>query len=142
MKTKEENILDLLLEEISPIEQKKTDVRMLIAAKISDKMKELKWKNKDLLVAVRKNNPSVITKWLSGTHNFSTDTLVEIGEALGIKLVNVEPSRPYVILQCNMAAPVNIPEDMRPILNKQKRTKGTRTIDLNQGEKTRFKNFA
>lgn len=142
MKNKEGNILDLLLEEISPIEQKKTDVRMLIAAKISDRMRELKWRNNDLLAAVNKNNPSVITKWLSGTHNFSLDTLVEISEALGIKLVNVEPARPYIILQCNMTAPVNIPKGMRPVLSRQKRNKGTRTIDLNQGEKTRLKNFA
>lgn len=35
-----------------------------------------------------KVNPSVVTKWLSGIHNFTSDTLFEIQDALGICLIN------------------------------------------------------
>lgn len=35
--------------------------------------------------------PSTVTRWLSGDHNFETDTLFEIEDALGITIIgNVE----------------------------------------------------
>jgi ribosome-binding protein aMBF1 (putative translation factor) len=86
--------LDELLDEISPIEQRKTDARMLIAARIDDAMRAKGWKNKDLMEALGRNTPSIITKWLSGTHNFTTDTLVELEDALGISLLNLRPEKP------------------------------------------------
>lgn len=33
--------------------------------------------------------PSVITQWLSGTHNFTMCTLIDIEFALGIRILNV-----------------------------------------------------
>ena len=62
---------------------------MLLAAKIADAMKAKGWKNKDLLKAMGKNNPSEITKWLSGTHNFTVETLVELENVLNVKLLNL-----------------------------------------------------
>lgn len=85
--------LDSLLDEITPIEQAKTDAKMILAARIADAMKAKNWKNKDLLAAVERNNPSVITKWLSGTHNFTVDTLVELENALGISLLNLNKEK-------------------------------------------------
>jgi ribosome-binding protein aMBF1 (putative translation factor) len=82
--------LDKLLDEITPLEQAMTDAKMMIAVRITDAMQAKQWKNKDLLKAVGRDNPSVITKWLSGTHNFTTETLVEIESALGISLLNLE----------------------------------------------------
>ena len=70
-----------------------TDAKMLLAVRIADAMEARNWKNKDLLKAVGRDNPSVITKWLSGTHNFTTETLVEIGSALGISLLNLGEQR-------------------------------------------------
>src|SRR6185312_857039 len=35
--------------------------------------------------------PSIITRWLSGKHNFTVETLFEIEECLGIKLVAIDP---------------------------------------------------
>ena len=84
------SVLDQLLNEITPLEQAMTDAKMMIAVRIAEAMKAMQWKNKDLLAAVGKDNPSVITKWLSGTHNFTTETLVEIESALGISLLNLE----------------------------------------------------
>ncbi len=89
--TKEnKSALDHLLDEITPLEQEITDAKMMLAVRIAEAMKAKKWKNKDLLEAVGRDNPSVITKWLSGTHNFTTETLVEISSALGISLLNLE----------------------------------------------------
>ena len=85
--------LDKLLDEITPLEQEMTDAKMLLAVRIADAMEARNWKNKDLLKAVGRDNPSVITKWLSGTHNFTTETLVEIGNALGISLLNLGAQR-------------------------------------------------
>lgn len=90
MKELKSTILSSLLDEIDPLDQAKTDAKMEIAAKIADAMKAKKWKKKDLLDAVGKSNPSIITKWLSGTHNFTTETLVELEHALNIKLINKE----------------------------------------------------
>lgn len=88
METETGNLLDEILASITPLEQSKVDTKMLLAAKIADGMKAKGWKNKDLLEAVGKENPSVITKWLSGTHNFTSDTLVELEYALGIQLLD------------------------------------------------------
>jgi len=82
METYTSKLIDDLLDSIDPIDQEKTDAKMLLAAKVADAMKAKKWKNKDLLKAVGKDNPSIITKWLSGTHNFTMDTLIELQHAL------------------------------------------------------------
>lgn len=82
--------LDSVLAAISPEEQEKTDNRMLLAAKIEDAIKAKGWKKKDFMIAMGQKNQSVITKWLSGTHNFTTDTLTDIGRVLGINLLNLE----------------------------------------------------
>lgn len=83
------NMIDDLLGTITPEEQAKTDAKMLLAAKIADAMKTKGWKNKDLLKALNKKNPSEITKWLSGTHNFTVDTLVDLENVLNAKLLNI-----------------------------------------------------
>lgn len=90
-------ILASLLGDIDPLEQAKTDAKMEIAAKIAQAMEAKKWKKKDLLNVVGKDNPSIITKWLSGTHNFTIDTLVELEKALSISLINREVKNPVMI---------------------------------------------
>lgn len=87
MKNKTENLLSSLLEEITPGRQKQTDAKMVIAAKIEDAMRAKGWKHKDLLRAMKKENPALVTRWLSGTHNFTVETLVELETALDIKLL-------------------------------------------------------
>jgi len=88
MEMKTGNLLDELLTKITPLEQSIIDTRMLLAAKIADGMKAKGWKNIDLLREMGKESPSLVTKWLSGTHNFTTDTLVEIEHALDINLLD------------------------------------------------------
>lgn len=89
--TYKNDILDELLDEISPSELKKTEKHMLLARRIAEGMQAKNWRKTDLANAMQKQ-PSVITKWLSGTHNFSIDTLFDLEETLGTKLINTEDS--------------------------------------------------
>ena len=98
METYTSKLIDDLLDSINPIDQEKVDAKMLLAAKIADAMKAKKWKNKDLLKAVGKDNPSIITKWLSGTHNFTMDTLIELEHALDIKLLALSEKEDEVVV--------------------------------------------
>lgn len=82
-------LIDDLLNEISPGEQKMTDRKMLLAARIADAMKEKGLRKTDLSKALGVQ-PSVVTKWLSGTHNFTSETLWKIGDVLEMDLIKLE----------------------------------------------------
>ncbi|MDP4292460.1 MAG: helix-turn-helix transcriptional regulator [Bacteroidota bacterium] len=82
-------LIEELLNDISPEELEKTKKRMFLAARIDDAIKAKGWKKKDFAKALRKT-PSEITKWLSGTHNFTSDTLFEIERILNITLIQLE----------------------------------------------------
>jgi len=88
-KNQNSNILSDILSEITPEEQERTNKRMLLAARIDDARRIKGW-NKKAFAEIMGQQPSVITKWLSGTHNFTTDTLFELEEKLGINLIQVE----------------------------------------------------
>jgi transcriptional regulator with XRE-family HTH domain len=94
MKTKKaelysSNLINELLESIDTEEANRIEKRMLLAAKIEDAMKA-KGLNKSQFAELMGKNNSVITKWLSGTHNFTSDTLFDIGRILGVKLINID----------------------------------------------------
>lgn len=102
MKTKAEeynsSLIDEIFESISPKEEKRIQSKMLLAAKIEDAMKAKGWNKTELLKATGQKNASVATKWFSGTHNFTHDTLFDIQEALGVKLLNInEPTEEVII---------------------------------------------
>jgi ribosome-binding protein aMBF1 (putative translation factor) len=63
----------------------KTKRNILIAILIDDTLKAKGW-NKKQLAEVMHKNPSEVTKWLSGTHNFTLETLYLIESYLDIKL--------------------------------------------------------
>ena len=63
--------------------------KMLLAARIDDAIKARGWQKQDLAKALHKR-PSEISKWLSGTHNFTTETLWEIEKILGTDLINLQ----------------------------------------------------
>lgn len=79
-------LIDELFQEISKDELEKTEKRMLLAARIDDAIKAKNWKPKNLAEALKKS-PSEISKWLSGTHNFTTDTLFDIERVLGVSIL-------------------------------------------------------
>ena len=71
--------------ELTAIVEKK----MQLAAKIYEALQKQKISNRTF--AERLNiSPSLVTKWLSGQHNFTVDTLVKIERMLGIELLYAE----------------------------------------------------
>lgn len=83
------SIIDEILDSITDEESMRTSKRMSLAMKIDEAMKAKRRKNKDLANALDKEL-SVITKWLSGTHNFTVDTLCDIERVLNIEIINVD----------------------------------------------------
>lgn len=94
----ESDLLSEILSEISPQEQAKTDKRMLLALKIADAMKR-KGLKKSELAGLMGKQPSVITKWLSGTHNFESDTLFDLEYHLDTKLIDVEEKQKEQVIK-------------------------------------------
>ena len=91
------NLIDELFQETSPEELEKTEKRMLLAVQIEDAMKHKGWKAKDLAKAIGKS-PSEISKWLSGTHNFTSDTLFDLEKVLDTCIFSREKSEDTVII--------------------------------------------
>jgi len=83
------SIIYRILNNIPKEESLRIEKRMSLAVKIDEAIKAKGWKNKDLANVLDKEL-SVITKWLSGTHNFTVDTLCDIERALDIQILNVE----------------------------------------------------
>jgi len=94
-------ILESILSEIDPKEQIKCDKRMMLAIKIEEAMQAKGWKKGDLAREMNKQ-PSIITRWLSGTNNFESDTLFELEEKLGINLINVQEKQREQILHFHL----------------------------------------
>jgi ribosome-binding protein aMBF1 (putative translation factor) len=92
-KTKAENYnspeIDGIFSEISETEMHQTKNRMLVAKQIADALKRKGWQKKEFARMMGKR-PSEITRWLSGTHNFTMDTLSDLEPILGIKLLNID----------------------------------------------------
>jgi len=89
-------LIDGLLQEISPEELERTEKRMLLAARIDEAIKAKGWKKKDFAEAFGKT-PSEITKWLSGTHNFTSDTLFDVERVLNMKLIKLDNKQPEIL---------------------------------------------
>lgn len=95
--------IDTLLKDISQEESVRIEKRMLLAARIDDAIKAKGWKQKDLAKALKKS-PSEISKWLSGTHNFTSDSLFDLERVLGISIISMENMQEKVVrtYQCKI----------------------------------------
>ena len=62
---------------------------MLLAIKIADAIENKGYSKSEFAKKINKNN-SEISKWISGTHNFTFDTLIMLEIELNIKLNNSE----------------------------------------------------
>jgi transcriptional regulator with XRE-family HTH domain len=78
-------LIDGLLDNITPAELQKTKVKMVLAARIDDILQQKGWTKKQFALKLSKS-PSEITKWLSGTHNFTIDTLSDICHVLDMDI--------------------------------------------------------
>lgn len=78
-----------LLSNLDERELLRTENRMLIAVKISRALKQKNISQKQFAGIMGKST-TVISEWLSGDRNFTVDTLTDIGDMLGIKLLDTE----------------------------------------------------
>ena len=63
-------------------------VRKMIANKIIVAIKEKRYKKK-IIAEEMGIDPSIITKWTSGKHNFKVSTLIKIEDYFKIKLLDL-----------------------------------------------------
>ena len=90
-------VINQLLGEITPVEKLQTNTKMTLAARLDDLITSRGWGKSEFAEKVNKN-PSEITKWLSGTQNFTIDTLAEIGVVLNMPVSELfAPKRVHVI---------------------------------------------
>jgi transcriptional regulator with XRE-family HTH domain len=78
--------LEELRNETSPQMSQQITKRMKLAAQIDDVLMSRGLTNQEFAYMMGKK-PSEITRWLSGTHNFTTETLWEIERVLQIQLL-------------------------------------------------------
>lgn len=81
-------VISELLSEITPVEKIQTNTKMTLAARLDDLITARGWGKSEFAEKVNKN-PSEITKWLSGTQNFTIDTLAEIAYVLNMPVVEL-----------------------------------------------------
>lgn len=63
--------------------------KLILARTLKQKLKADNMKVGELADKLGKS-PSEISRWLSGTHNFTLDTLFDIEDKLGVKLINID----------------------------------------------------
>jgi ribosome-binding protein aMBF1 (putative translation factor) len=82
-------IVESILSNISKEELDITEGKMKLAIKIAEAIKASGLNKSQFAKKINKNN-SEISKWLSGTHNFTTETLLLLENELAIKLLDSE----------------------------------------------------
>jgi len=128
-------IIDELFDSISPEKEEKIRKRMLLAARIDKGIKAKGWKKKDLAEALNKRR-SEITRWLSGTHNFNSDTLFDIERILNIGLVTLNDVPKEQVIKFHLVVS-EIIESANP-MSYAGTLNDTSLIDLYYGEESQF----
>lgn len=88
-------INDWLQENGKPEITKLVEKNMAIANKIHEMLEERGLKAADLARMLQKK-PSEISKWLTGTHTFTTKTITKIETILGEDIIHIEAQKEYV----------------------------------------------
>lgn len=86
-------LIESLLAEITPEEHERTVKQMMMSARIEDGIMAKGWSKGEFAKQIGQT-PSTISKWLSGSHNFTLDTLTDIQRVLGVQLLCVEEVKP------------------------------------------------
>ncbi len=89
---KRSEVLGKMISEMDEVSLRQTENRMMIAARIADAiatagLSQVEFAN------IMGRPASEISEWLSGTRNFTLNTLSEIECALGIQLLEKEEAR-------------------------------------------------
>lgn len=91
-------MLDAILAQITPKQQEKVAIKLRVATRIGNLLDERGMQKKQLAEQCELKGASLVTKWLSGGHNFTLDTLVDIAAVLGVTVADlVRPMENKVI---------------------------------------------
>lgn len=102
MKFPKNNSIDTWLDENgSPEIAKLVEKNLAIADKIQELLKDRDLKPADLARMLEKK-PSEISKWLTGTHTFTTKTITKIETVLGEDIIHIEAQKEYVYLKVHV----------------------------------------
>ena len=80
------------LEQVNPAIRKEVGLSFDIAKRVTDLMAEKHWNQADLARATGKK-ASLVSRWLSGTHNFTIQTIAQIECALGASVISVSKTK-------------------------------------------------
>jgi transcriptional regulator with XRE-family HTH domain len=87
------NVLKNLFEEMKEIEKVQIETKFNLANALESLLKN-KGISKSEFAAKMGKSPSEISKWMSGKHNFTIDTLMEIAHALKVDITELLRFRP------------------------------------------------
>jgi transcriptional regulator with XRE-family HTH domain len=104
-------LIQKILEEANPLHKIQNNNRIALACRIDELIKANGYNNSTFAKKLGKQ-PSVITKWLSGTHNFTMDTLDEIAYHLGVESLHLfQPQQTQTIYQKTIQVVTKIAEE-------------------------------
>lgn len=85
-------LLDELYSRIPEDSRRMSDLSFAIAAHISEILARKGWNKSDLANAMGKKNAE-ISRWMSGQHNFTIETIAKIETVLGEDIISVKKYR-------------------------------------------------
>lgn len=112
-KVYESSQIKTLLEKRDPLKTQQSKIKMGLSARLEDILIELGWGKKDLAGKMGKS-PSMVTRWLSGTHNFTIDTITEIEFVTG-KLLNTKKQSKIITVQGSLKMDAVINKEEIPV---------------------------
>jgi transcriptional regulator with XRE-family HTH domain len=92
------NVLKNLFEEMKEIEKVQVETKLNLAQALENLLKN-KGISKSEFAAKLGKSPSEISKWMSGKHNFTIDTLMEIAHALKVDLMELLKHKPEPLIK-------------------------------------------
>lgn len=87
---KNDKIFEELFEAITrdhPYLERQVHYKLMIAALLDDRRKELGWSVEDMAKAFRRK-PEVMRNWMGGCYNFTIDTLAMIEQVMNVKIIH------------------------------------------------------
>lgn len=94
-------IIKSILDSINPMKKKQVRNRIKIACQLDDLIKSKGYKSYAEFAKKMDRHSSEISKWLSGSHNFTIDTLTELCHHLDIELSDIFAREKIETLQTN-----------------------------------------
>ena len=120
-------LINQLLAETSEAERLQVSTKMMLAARLDDLIIARGW-NKSEFAGIVGKSPSEITKWLSGTQNFTIDTLSEIAVAFNMPVGELLAPRPsQVVYKVKMVIILERPAQSEPYMTTITRRKDSST---------------